>query len=528
MNFKKYFLAILFLITCISINCVAQKSPERPKLIVGIVIDGIQQQHVDLLWEQLSPDGFKRVIERGSAFSNAQYNILSSGNIVDFATLMSGSVPCYNGITGSRFFNRKTHAFENILADNEQSGIRTDLKLSAKRLLSTTFTDELKMALPASRTFAVAVNPEEALMLGGHTANAVVWIDDAIHWSSTSYYNSGLPKSADEMNFGSYFNNYIFSVWKPLKNIDNYINKPTKETAISGFRYDMRFRNEGEQKISDLKHSPAANSLITELAMRIIDDENLGKQSKSSDVLLLQYTVRQVDENSSALNSAEKEDMYYRLDVDIASLLEKIEKTVGLANTLIFVTGNQTGTHSPKELKANNIPAGTFSPKRSMSLLNLYLMAIYGNESWVEGYFANNIYLNREKINDKKLKINDVQQSVADFMLEFTGIQEAFTAAQIATMSGDENRIRNSYNKLTGGDVVIKLLPGWQEIDENDKPVSASESITNSVPLYFFGWKIKKQRTDNTVYVTDLAATLCSLLNIPQPNACAGKVLSVK
>ncbi|MDR2824330.1 MAG: alkaline phosphatase family protein, partial [Prevotellaceae bacterium] len=326
MNCKKYLLLILFLINCVSICCIGQnKADERPKLVVGIVIDGLQQRHLDLLWERFSPNGLKKIAEQGSVFPNVQYNILSAGNAADIATLMSGSVPYYHGITGNSTFNRKTKTLESILADESQTGIGSALKLSAKNLLTSTFSDELKMMTPASRIFAVGINAEEAVMLGGHTANAVVWLDDAIRWSSTTYYNGGLPKSADEMNMGQFFSNYIYSIWKPLKDIDTYLNKPTREVAISGFRYDMRFKNEGDKKVSDLKNSPAANSLVTELAKRIIDGENLGEQSDATDVLLLQYSVRQANEYSTALNSAEKEDMYYRLDNDLADLLEKIE-----------------------------------------------------------------------------------------------------------------------------------------------------------------------------------------------------------
>ncbi|MDR1652659.1 MAG: alkaline phosphatase family protein [Prevotellaceae bacterium] len=532
MTLKKYLLLILFSINCISINCISQnKHAQAPSLVVGIVIDGLQQRHFDLIRERLSPDGLQKIADEGSAFPNAQYNILSAGNTADIATLMTGSAPYYHGITGNRFFNRKKKTLESILWDENQTGIGSSLKLSAKNLLASTFTDELKMAMPSARIFAVGINPEDVVMLGGHTANAVVWLDDAIRWSTTGYYNGGLPKAADEMNMGRHFSNYIFSVWKPLKSIDTYLNKPTNETMISGFRYDLRFRNDGDKKISDLKNSPAANSLVTELAMRMIEDENLGKQSGATDVLMLQYSVRQANEYSTALNSAEKEDMYYRLDNDIAELLAKIEKTVGTANTLIFVTGNQTGIHSPKELNNNNIPTGSFSPKRSMSLLNIYLMALYGNEPWVDGYFGNNIYLNREKIQQKKLKQSDLQQSAADFMLEFEGVQNAITELQIMAMCGvvdtEMSRVRNSYNKFAGGDVVISLLPGWQEIDENDKAVSATKSGINTVPLWFAGWKVKKQKNTGTVFVTDLAPTLTQLLNIPLPNACIGNALQI-
>ena len=39
-----------------------------------------------------------------------------------------------------------------------------------------------------------------------------------------------------------------------------------------------------------------------------------------------------------------------------------------------------------------NVPAGEFHPKRATALLNMYLMAIYGQGDWVEGYH------NRENI----------------------------------------------------------------------------------------------------------------------------------
>ncbi|GHV43036.1 alkaline phosphatase [Bacteroidia bacterium] len=533
MKSKLLIILIAIAINSFSINCLAQnKNGDRPKLVVGIVIDGLQQRHLDLLWDRLLPNGLKKIAEQGSIFPNAQYNILSSGNTADIATIMTGSVPYYHGVTGNYFFNRKTKKLEFILWDENQTGIGTSFKLSSKNLLASTFTDELKMAAASSRIFAIGIESENAVLLGGHTANSAVWIDDAIRWASTSYFNGGLSKSADEMNMGRTFSSYVFSVWKPMKDIATYLNKPTKETVISGFRYDMRFKDNGDKKISDLKNSPAANMLVTDLAIQTMDDENLGKSSDATDVLLLQLSVRQIDEYSTALNSAEKEDMYYRLDSNIATLLDKIEKNAGLDKTLIFVTGNQTGIHSPNELKNNNIPAGVFSPKRSMSLLNIYLMALYGNEPWVEGYFGNNIYLNREKIQSKKLKQSDIQQSVADFMLEFEGVQDAITQTQIvainSSVDAEMSRIRNSYNKLAGGDVVITLLPGWQEVDENDKPTSAAKSGINSVPLWFSGWKVKKQKCSETVFITDLAPTLSALLNIAQPNACVGKVLNVK
>jgi hypothetical protein len=454
---------------------------------------------------------------------------MSGGAAADAATLVTGSIPFFHGIAGDYFYNKKTKKTESILADEMQAGIGTTDKFSAKNLLSTTFTDELRMAEPSSRVFAVGIEPETAIMFGGHTATGAVWIDDnQIRWATTGYCNNGLMRSADVMNTGKSFENQLVMYWKPLYPISTYLNKPILEGDTERFRYDMHQQNPDEHTKPLIKNTPFANSLVNELAVKLLQNEKLGKQS-ATDVLLLQYTVRPPNENTSALGSAEKEDMYLRLDKDLSFLLNEIEKNAGISNTLIFLTANQTDTHSPKELKAKQIPSGIFNSKRAMSLLNIYLMALYGHEPWIADYYGKNIYLNREKIEEKKMNLRDFQQVVADFMLEFEGIQSAYTAVQVVSMGGEANsemsRIRNSYTKISAGDVVVSLQPGWVETDEKGNTTGVSNSAICSVPFYVFGWKTPRQAIDTKYWITDIAPTLCKILNIPAPNANVGTVM---
>ena len=509
-------------------NLYAQKSaPAQPKLVVGIVIDGLQQRHIDLLWNKLKTNGLKKIIENGATFSQIQYNMIAAGKSADYATLVTGATPYSNGVVGDFYFNKNTKKIESILQDNSQAGIGANQRFSAKNLLSSTFTDELKMAEPSARVYAVAIDPETAIMLGGHTANGVVWADDgAMRWVTTSYYNGGLVREADQMNVNQRFTTESYSYWKPLYDINTYLNKPITE-GITGtrFRYDMRVNTENGKTSALLKSAPMINSLVCELAGSIITQEKLGQQA-ATDVIFLEFTVRPPNENTTSMKSAEKEDMYYRLDADVENLLNTIDKTAGIANTLIFITSNQTPTHSAKELQDNGIPSGYFSPNRSMSLLNLYLMAIYGHEQWIAGYYGKNIYLNRDKIQEKKLNLNEMQRTVAGFMTEFEGVQAAYSADQIQVMSGnpsdETSRIRNSYQKIGASDVVISLLPGWQEVDENDNPVGTVNSGVSTAPIYFYGWKIPKMISAEKYFMTDFAPTISKMLDIPAPNANMG------
>ena len=112
-------------------------------------------------------------------------------------------------------------------------------------------------------------------------------------------------------------------------------------------------------------------------------------------------------------------------------------------------------------------------------------------------------------------------------MPEFEGIQTAYPSTQILTMGGDSNfeiaRLRNSTHKSSMGDVVITLMPGWLELDDDYKPVGESNALTSITPLFFYGMKLKPSKVNSSYSVTDIAPTLSRILNIPLPNECIGK-----
>jgi hypothetical protein len=501
---------------------------ERPRLVIGIMIDGLQQKHIDLMWNYLDPNGFKKIIGQGANCRNVSYNIVSAGNASDISTVMTGTTPYYNGIVGNNYFDRTENEVRSVIQDDGQIGIGTNQTLSAHNLLASTIVDELMLAYPTkSKSYAVALNAEEAIMLGGHTANSVAWIDDVnMKWVTTGYYKDGLSHWADEMNVNGIFKNFTARIWGPLYNINTYISKPSREDKKWGFMYDPNSRKNKNSPESIIKNTPSANGLVAELGLKLITEEQLGTDI-NPDMLLLQFTVRTPFEKTQAMQFAEKEDIYLRLDKDIENILQKIDSKIGLDKTLVFMFGNQTQVHSPSELGANKIPAGYFNADRSLALLSSYLMAVYGQEKWISGYYGKNIFLNKEKIAAKKLNFADFQKTVANFMIEFEGIQSAFPSSQVLNVGGDSNsevsRIRNSTNKNCIGDIIITLLPGWLEVDNKNNPVGESNTIVSYTPLYFFGWQIKPQNITKSYQTIDIAPTLSRLLNIPMPNASIGK-----
>ena len=122
------------------------------------------------------------------------------------------------------------------------------------------------------------------------------------------------------------------------------------------------------------------------------------------DILAVTYYAGNFSKLMNKEYSYEIQDLYCQLDRDLEQLFDGIDKKVGLSQTLIVFCGS--GYYKSEEdysegLSLNN---GEFHPKRCVALLNMYLMALYGQQTnWVTGYYNHQIFLNRKAIEDAKM-----------------------------------------------------------------------------------------------------------------------------
>ena len=521
------------LLTLFSIQIlVAQPVGDRPRLVVGIMVDGLQQQHLQQLWTRFNGSGFKRLAGSGASFRTLTSNTTSFGNAADITTLFTGTVPYYHGITGDRVLTPTTSELTSVFHDKSQAGIQSHLQLSARAMEATTWVDELMMAgRTRSKTYAVAINAEDAIAMGGHAATGVAWLDEVhLRWGGTDYYSGGMPWQAAQMNTKGSVKEMANRNWQALFFPRTYLAALTDPT-VKDFSYTPSDRQSAAGAATILKTTPMANSLIAELGAKILIEQELGKDMHT-DALLLQFTVRIPGSETSLLSSIAKEDIYLRLDNALQELVQAAEKAVGADHVLYVLYGSQSDTHSPAELRKFNFHAGFYNSFRSMALLNSYLMALYGQEKWVSNYYGRHIYLNRRLIEEKGHDFKKFQQVVAEFVSEFEGVQNAWPLYQLLQLPVNPDtemaRLRNSVHRSTAGDVVILLKPGWLETDDQNRPVGESGSLNTRFPVYLSGWKIIPQLIRDAHQVTDIAPTLTGLLQLPAPNASIGNDIVVQ
>lgn len=282
----------------------------------------------------------------------------------------------------------------------------------------------------------------------------------------------------------------------------------------------------GKDKFKAYKETPMINEEVNRIALKTLEQEHLGTDD-IPDYLAVQFKASGHLNEGKKLSAVEMQDIYLRLDAEVGKLIDAIDRQVGLENALIYLVGTGTASNPAVELTGNRTYHGDFYTDRCTSLLNLYLMALYGDQPWVSGWHNKQIYLNRTLIEKQGLDLDQVTQKAAAFLGEFSGVQRVISSRVLSAGTYDNTLIqyRNAVNPAHTGDFILEIQPGWNiRHGGAEKDVQVRyEAYTTS--LLIFGSSCTPQRFVSPVSVGDIAATLSTVFRIRPPNACEGSRL---
>lgn len=417
-----------------------------PRLTVVVVVDGMTQENLTDL-RSYWPAGGLRTLSEEAYQTTIDFPHLVYGGQETTATLMTGTTPSHHGIMADTYFSRTDRNVHATLEDRQAAGIGTDLDLSPRSLLSVSLSDEWRIQQGTqAKIYAIGLQPEATVLMAGHAANACCWLDSREQkWATTSFYAEGLPAAADAMNVSGRIAELANRPWTPRMDVSMYM-RPTPEERKKPFSYTPN---------AQLLHTPAANTLVIEMALALQKDLQLGADN-TPDLLLLQLTTLSPRATSDALASAEQEDMYLGINQDLGFLMEQLNRRIGKAQYQLLVVGRPVLGYSAQTLEMAGLPVRHFNVDRAAALTGTYLMAMYGHERWVDGGYGPFIYLNRTLIEQKRLSLERFQRQVANFLMDFEGVQVAFPIHEAIT-SDD----RTSIYRKHAGDVYFQLQDNW-------------------------------------------------------------------
>jgi len=171
----------------------------RPKLVVGIVVDQMRWDYLYRFYDRYQQNGIKRLLNEGFSCDNTLIDYIPTFTAPGHSSIYTGSVPALTGIAGNDFIIQATGKSVYCTEDTTVKTVGADSKagqMSPRNLLTTTVTDELKLATNfRSKVIGVALKDRGGILPAGHTADAAYWFDDKSgNWITSTYYMNELPQ----------------------------------------------------------------------------------------------------------------------------------------------------------------------------------------------------------------------------------------------------------------------------------------------------------------------------------------------
>lgn len=493
---------------------------QESKLLVSIVVDGLERQYIDLLRESFGKGGFNRLMSDGVTIENADFGTYLDATAAT-ALLLTGAEPDANGIDASQYYDRTSLRVVDALVDPSVMGNFTSLALSPKNLAVTTLSDEARIAgAGVSYAYAIAADPSQAVIMGGHCGNSALWLNDATgNWASSTYYTD-LPSFVASRNRTMPLSARADTMqWTPLRPASFY---PLLPDHVTHYPFRHTLRAAGEGKMQMLAATPLLNTEITALAREHMRSLRLGTHSGGTDVLNIAYTIPDFTFAKSSDTRFELYDTYLRLDRDLEQLFSSIDSSLGAGNYTVFLSGTPRPPRRGKDDERWNVPYGEFSTRKAVSLLNVYLIALHGNGDWVQGYHNGQFYLNHRLINDRNISLELIRSQAAGFLGRMSGVRDARSLESVLAPS--DARARNVVVSRAG-DVFVEVQPGWEIVDDyaNVARTSTGRSVAASslpmAPAFIMSPGVSPQLISAPVDARALAPAVAGLLHIRSPNA---------
>ncbi len=534
-------LAILLLV---SYSAFCQNKPAapalpKPKLVVGIMVDQLRWDYLYRYADKYTQTGFKR-LQKGYNCENTHIPYVPTITGPGHTCVYTGSVPAIHGIIGNEWYDRESRSVVGCVADTAYHTIGApgrEGKVSPNKLLTTTITDELRMASNFhSKVIGIAAKDRGAVLPAGHAANAAYFFDgETGRWVSSSYYIDTLPGWVNAFNAKKMPAKYVANNWHTLLDIKEYT-----ESTPDDEPYERSSKGEDKpvfpHMVADavakdpgaLIGTPWGNTMTLDFARAVIEGEQMGR-GPYTDFLALSCSSTDYIGHQFGPNSVEAEDGLLRLDRDLGDFLSYLDKTIGAGNYVVFLTADHGASHSQGFNREHKMPAGSYLGDSLVKNSTGFLQKKYGVDSLIERYTSMQLYLNYGVIKEHNLDATAIRHDLSDFLLSIKGMSRVIDLSQVTTAPLPQlyrEMYVNGYNPKRSGDIQVVYEPGYMEGFTKGTTHSAMYSYDTHIPLLWYGWGVKPGHDYSQIYMTDIAATLAALLHIQEPNGCVGKPIT--
>ncbi|MHB1673183.1 MAG: alkaline phosphatase family protein [Acidobacteriaceae bacterium] len=546
--FKRLWIFLFALLLPISscIPCAASAYDAHPKLVVILVIDQFREDYLERYRTDFKGNGFNLFLDHGAYFPDCYYDYANLVTAAGHSAIATGAYTDGNGIASNEWWDLARNTQRPITSVEDprysivglpatgQNPVREGA--SPRNLLATTIGDEVRLATKGeSKLFGISLKDRAAILTAGHTANGAFWIDPQTGTFITStYYMPSLPDWATAFNQSD---------------------RAAQARTAAGVSADASF-------FSTVGPTDAAIQYELDFAQALIQGENLGG-GNVTDVLTISISSTDILGHRVGPDSPDQQQLVDQLDGNLDQFFTWLDHNVpgGLQNVWLVLTADHGVAPVPATAQQLGIPAATIPMKPLIGALNKNMNDRFSPGQNLEyllpdqdlPYIALNVpTFARAGINELEgeraiqdsipaaIASLDPSANVPDASVQPSAKRVAptprvfrtFTRLQLASLQPglpptEFGRLMAHSYSANGGWYVM-LVPDAYQVPGSGKGAThfSPYSYDRHVPLGFYGSVFTAETFRGRVQPVDIAATLAALLDVNQPSASIGHILT--
>lgn len=480
--------------------------------------------------------GLKRLVEEGAWFREAAYPYAATETCVGHSTISTGSFPATHGMVANAWWDRETQKLVTCTSDASvknvgYAGATPQGGDSAARMAVPSFAEELKFQTGgATRIVTFSLKARASLTMAGHRADAATWFDSG-NWTTSSPY--GVQPFIEEQAKAHPPKADFGKTWALSLPEKSYWYGEKALGAIPPDGWDLTFPHPLRGKTgagepdatfySQWATSPYADTALTELAKKAVDNMNLGK-SAGTDFLAVGYSTVDYVGHAFGPRSREIQDILIRLDKDLGDLFAHLDQKVGRGNYVVALSADHGVAPTPEDLQQASFDSGLLHfPELKDKIEKVLAPLNYPKPSvvFVNGsdiYFAPGVY-------DKLFHDHAAMQAVIKAALSEPGVAAVYRADELKDRPATQNPLHRamalSYFPERSGDLFVVPKPYWLM---DSTPIGKSRSYGTGhgvpynydqhVPVLFMGFGIQPGEYFQSITPADIAPTFAALCGI--------------
>jgi predicted AlkP superfamily pyrophosphatase or phosphodiesterase len=527
-------LAIILLVWSAPVRPLASPSfPNRPKLVVVLVIDQFPYDYLMRFQPFFGKGGFNLLLDGGAVFTDCRYDYATTVTGPGHATLLTGTYSNLHGIVENEWYDRARHRQVYCVEDLSTLTVASRHRASAtpgfspRKLIGSTLGDELRAATDfRSKVVAISLKDRAAVLMGGHSPTATYWYDSgAGRFVTSTYYAPALPAWVDEFNQQAPAKPYCGEKWQALAETPGASGKVLGQFAASPDEPcpDPKF-------LGWLNETPYMNQIELAFASEAVRNERLG-QGPETDLLAVSLSVNDYIGHAFGPYSPEVADTTLRTDRYLATFFADLDKLVGLENVWITLSADHGVAPNPAFILEHKLGPGNAQPAAIRSAAEKALTEAFGAGPWVEEADEFYLYLNHETLKKRNVPESKAEEVAAQAATSLPEVAAAFTRTQFLTGSLPDSplarKAANSFNPKRSGDVFLVLMPYAVPVSgATDTSHGTPWNYDAQVPLIFWGSAFKPGFYTTACQPIDMTATLAAILGLTQPSGTQGTPLT--